>query len=59
MNWSVMNSEYQRRQAEACIRIARGSFDLSTAERLRHMATALQTKADELQQQEEKSFERM
>ncbi len=46
-------AEYLRRQAQACLRIARGSFDLATAERLRHMAAELDAKAEELEDGEE------
>ena len=45
-------SEYLRRQAENCLRIARQGFDLETAERLRHMAADLEAKADEVEEQE-------
>jgi hypothetical protein len=48
----MITADYLNRQAQDCLRIARASFDLATAERLRHMATALQAKADEIQQQE-------
>lgn len=48
-------SEYLRRQADNCLRIARQGFDLATAERLRHMAAELQAKADELDEQDEDS----
>jgi hypothetical protein len=48
----MLLSEYLRRQAENCLRIARQGFDLATAERLRHMAVELQAKADELEEQE-------
>jgi hypothetical protein len=41
-------SEYLRQQADNCLRIARAGFDLATAERLRHMASDLRAKADEL-----------
>ena len=47
-----MNAEYLRRQAETCTRIARTTFDLATAERLRFMAAELRAKADELEDQE-------
>ena len=46
-------AEYLRRQAQACLRIARGSFDLSTAERLRHMAAEFEAKAEELEEEEQ------
>jgi len=48
-------SDYLRRQADNCLRIARQGFDLATAERLRHMAAELQAKADELDEEEENS----
>ncbi len=44
-----MDSEYLRHQAANCLRLARSTFDLTTAERLRHMASELQAKADDLQ----------
>jgi hypothetical protein len=40
--------EFLRRQAENCLRIARNCFDLTSAERLRLMATEFQAKADEI-----------
>ena len=43
-----MTSEYLRRQAQNCLRIARSCFDLASAERLRLMAAELNAKADEL-----------
>jgi hypothetical protein len=45
-------SEYLRRQAENCLRIARACFDLASAERLRLMATELQAKAAEIETEE-------
>ena len=45
-------SEYLRRQAEACLRIARGGFDLGTAERLRMLAAELRAKAEEVEELE-------
>jgi len=41
--------EFLRRQAENCLRIARRCFDLTSAERLRLMATEFQAKADEME----------
>ena len=41
-----VDSEYLRRQADNCLRIARDCFDLATAERLRLMAAELQAKAE-------------
>lgn len=51
-------SEYLRRQADACLRIARGGFDLGTAERLGALAAELRAKADELEdeQDDERAF---
>jgi hypothetical protein len=43
-----MNSEYLRRQAQNCLRIARSCFDLASAERLRLMAAEFNAKADEM-----------
>ena len=56
-------SDYLRRQADACLRIARAGFDLGTAERLRVLASELRAKADELDdeqdnQEDERSFQR-
>jgi hypothetical protein len=48
----MLDAEYVRRQAEECLRIARTTFDLSTAERLRFMAAELHTKAEALAEQE-------
>lgn len=45
----MASSEYLRRQAETCLRLARTTFDLATAERLRYMAADLDAKADELE----------
>jgi hypothetical protein len=42
------HAEYLRKQAEACRRLARSTFDLATAERLRFLAAELSSKADEL-----------
>lgn len=44
----MKTSDYLRRQADNCLRLARTGFDLATAERLRHMAADLRAKADEL-----------
>ncbi len=49
---SMLSAEYLRRQAEACLRIARGCFDLASAERLRLMAAELRGKADEIEADE-------
>ncbi len=48
----MRTSEYLRRQAEACLRIARTGFDLGTAERLRVLAADLRSKAEELEEHE-------
>jgi hypothetical protein len=42
-------AEYLRRQAEACLLIARTCFDLTSAERLRLMAAELKAKAAEIE----------
>ena len=47
----MLDAEYLRHQAETCVRIARTTFDLATAERLRFMAADLRAKADELDDQ--------
>jgi hypothetical protein len=44
----MLNTEFLRRQAENCLRIARSCFDLSSAERLRLMAQELRAQADEI-----------
>ena len=44
----MLNTEFLRRQADDCLRIARNCFDLSSAERLRLMAQDLQAKANEI-----------
>ena len=41
----MLTSEFLRRQAENCLRIARSCFDLASAERLRLMAAELNAKA--------------
>jgi hypothetical protein len=43
----MVAADYLRHQANACLRIARGCFDLATAARLRLMAAELKAKADE------------
>ncbi len=43
-------SEYLRRQADACLRIARNCFDLTSAERMRLLAADLRAKAAEIEQ---------
>jgi hypothetical protein len=42
-------SDYLRRQAELCIAISRATFDLTMAGRLRDMASDLQEKAVEVE----------
>jgi len=44
----MITSDFLRRQAENCLRIARSCFDLGSAERLRLMAVELHAKADEI-----------
>jgi hypothetical protein len=46
---AMPSSDYLRRQAETCLRIARGCFDLASAERLRHLAGDLKDKASEIE----------
>ena len=46
-------AEYLRQQATACQRLARTTFDLTTAERLRFLAAELRAKADELENSED------
>jgi hypothetical protein len=48
----MTTAEYLRRQAETCLRIARGCFDLTAVERLRHLAAELKTKAAEIEENE-------
>ncbi|MBM3528131.1 MAG: hypothetical protein FJX62_08565 [Alphaproteobacteria bacterium] len=45
-------SEYLRRQADTCQRIARGCFDLTSAERMRLLAAELRAKAAEIDQRD-------
>ncbi len=47
----MLSPEFLRRQAENCLRIARGCFDLASAERLRLMAAELNAKAAEMEEQ--------
>jgi len=47
----MLTPEFLRRQAENCLRIARSCFDLASAERLRLMATELNAKAAEMDEQ--------
>jgi hypothetical protein len=51
-NRDMLTAEYLRRQADACLRIARACFDLTSAERLRLMAGELKTKAAEIESDE-------
>jgi hypothetical protein len=51
-NRDMLTAEYLRRQADACLRIARACFDLTSAERLRLMAGELKTKAAEIENNE-------
>jgi hypothetical protein len=44
----LLDAAYLRRQADTCLRIARTTFDLSTAEGLRFLAIELRSKAAEL-----------
>jgi hypothetical protein len=44
----MLTSEFLRRQAENCRRIARTCFDLASAERLRLMAAEFEAKAAEM-----------
>jgi hypothetical protein len=46
----MLTAEYLRRQAETCLRIARGCFDLTSAERLRYLAAELRAKAAEIEE---------
>jgi hypothetical protein len=46
----MLTPEFLRRQAENCLRIGRGCFDLTSAERLRLMAAELNAKADEIEE---------
>jgi hypothetical protein len=48
----MLTAQYLRRQAETCLRIARGCFDLTTVERLRHLAAELKAKAAEIEEDE-------
>ena len=46
------NVEFLRSQAANCLRIARTCFDLASAERMRHLATELKAKADEIEKRD-------
>lgn len=48
--------EFLRRQADNCIRVARQCFDLTASERLRIMASELRAKADEIEEDEDRSI---
>jgi hypothetical protein len=43
----MRNSEFLRRQAEACIALSRATFDLTLAGRLRTMAAEFQVQASD------------
>ena len=45
--------EYLRQQAATCQRLARTTFDLTTAERLRFLATDLRTKAETMENEQD------
>lgn len=45
--------EYLRQQAAACHRLARATFDLTTAEQLRFLAAELRAKAEQIENAEE------
>jgi hypothetical protein len=45
----MLTPEFLRRQAENCLRIARTCFDLASSERLRLMASELNAKAAEFE----------
>jgi hypothetical protein len=47
----MQSADYLRRQAAACLLIARTCFDLTSAERLRHLAGELWAKAAEIERQ--------
>ena len=49
----MMDIDFLRRQAQTCLRLARATFDLTTAERLRYLAAELTAKADELEETDE------
>jgi hypothetical protein len=44
----MLKATYLRNQADTCLRLARTTFDLATAERLRFLAADLNAKADEI-----------
>jgi hypothetical protein len=46
-------AEYLRQQATTCQRLARATFDLATAERLRFMAADLHAKADSIESEDD------
>jgi hypothetical protein len=50
-------AEYLRQQAAACQRLARNTFDLTTAERLRYLAADLQSKAAEVEDEADFQFQ--
>ena len=46
-------AEYLRQQATTCQRLARATFDLATAERLRFMAADLNAKAEAVESEDD------
>jgi len=46
------SAEFLHRQAETCLRIARGCFDLASAERMRLLASELKAKAAEIERKD-------
>jgi hypothetical protein len=48
----MSSADYLRRQADACLRIARSCFDLTSAERMRLLAAELRAKAAEVEAQD-------
>ncbi len=49
----MRNSEFLRREAEACLALSRSTFDLTVAGRLRAMAGELQAQASEEDDEEQ------
>ena len=47
-----MLAQFLRQQADSCHRLARATFDLSTAEKLRYMAAGLEAKAETLDEED-------
>jgi hypothetical protein len=50
-------AEYLRQQAAACQRLARNTFDLTTAERLRYLAADFEAKAEAVEDEEDFKFQ--